>query len=450
MAESQLSCLDEAHVNERVTEAHAAFYYCERRRAALEALLGGGERAYRERVQRERLRDFLSSHERLALRAAWSPYEDAAAAASPAARGKAKAKAKAKAPSPPPAAAAEPRESLAYWPDRSDTEVPPLDLGWTNTGFYRGVSRVTLFTHPPKEEKAPHLKQVIRQMIQQAQKVIAVVMDLFTDGDIFQDIVDAASKRRVPVYILLDEPGVKYFLEMCQGLELTDYRIRVHLELLVRGQEPPAAPDGPERGALRRGVPGAVRHLRGGEPAPAAGPGRRGGRIRPLLLLHRGPQAHQPQVRPGVRQPPPARGDDALGRPAAAGGRRRPGGGQPERRVGPAPGELPARPGDAGAGAAPRGARAHGGAEPQGQGGSPARGPEGAGGPRPERQGRGAQRGRGPGQGGQALQLPALQPPRQAARRAQRHGRLPLHRELRRSGVQGQEAQRRLRRQRLR
>lgn len=166
MAESQLSCLDEAHVNERVTEAHAAFYYCERRRAALEALLGGGERAYRERVQQEQLRDFLSSQERQALRAAWSPYEDPAPAASTTSRGKSKAKAKA-----PPLASAEPRESLAYWPDRSDTEVPPLDLGWTNTGFYRGVSRVTLFTHPPKEEKAPHLKQVIRQMIQQAQKV---------------------------------------------------------------------------------------------------------------------------------------------------------------------------------------------------------------------------------------------------------------------------------------
>lgn len=165
MAESQLSCLDEAHVNERVTEAHAAFYYCERRRAALEALLGGGERAYRELVQQERLRDFLSSRERQALRAAWSPYEDPAPAASTPARGKSKAKSKA------PPLAAETRESLAYWPDRSDTEVPPLDLGWTNSGFYRGVSRVTLFTHPPKEEKAPHLKQVIRQMIQQAQKV---------------------------------------------------------------------------------------------------------------------------------------------------------------------------------------------------------------------------------------------------------------------------------------
>ncbi|XP_016060757.1 PREDICTED: protein FAM83F [Miniopterus natalensis] len=51
-------------------------------------------------------------------------------------------------------------------------------------------------------------------------------MDLFSDGDIFQDIVDAASKRQVPVYIILDEAGVKCFLEMCQGLELTDYRIR--------------------------------------------------------------------------------------------------------------------------------------------------------------------------------------------------------------------------------
>ncbi|XP_055993518.1 protein FAM83F [Sorex fumeus] len=217
MAASQLSCLDEAHVNERLSEAQAAFHYCERRRAALEALLGGGERAYRERVQQERLRGFLSGPERRALRAAWTPYEDAAAP--PPAPAQAQAKAQAQAP-------ARPAESLAYWPDRSDTEVPPLDLGWTDAGFYRGVSRVTLFTHPPKEEKAPHLKQVARQMIQQAQKVIAVVMDLFTDGDIFQDIVDAAYKRRVPVYIILDEAGVPCFLEMCQSLELTDFRIR--------------------------------------------------------------------------------------------------------------------------------------------------------------------------------------------------------------------------------
>ena len=58
-------------------------------------------------------------------------------------------------------------------------------------------------------------------------QVIAVVMDLFTDGEIFQDIVDAASKRRVPVYVILDEAGVSCFLEMCQGLELPDFRVRV-------------------------------------------------------------------------------------------------------------------------------------------------------------------------------------------------------------------------------
>ncbi|XP_049627570.1 protein FAM83F [Suncus etruscus] len=214
MAESQLACLDDAHVNERPSEAQAAFRYCERRRAALQALLGdgagAGERGYRERLRQERLRDFLSGPERLALRAAWRPYEDADADAD---RRAARAR---------PA----PAESLAYWPDRSDTEVPPLDLGWTRAGCYRGLSRVALLTHPPKDDGAPHLKQVAREMIQQAQQVIAVVMDLFTDGDIFQDIVDAAYKRRVPVYIILDEAGVPCFLEMCQSLELTDFRIR--------------------------------------------------------------------------------------------------------------------------------------------------------------------------------------------------------------------------------
>ncbi|XP_045635725.1 protein FAM83F isoform X2 [Ursus americanus] len=470
MAESQLSCLDEGHVNERVTEAQAAFYYCERRRAALEALLGGGERAYRELVKKEKLRDFLSSREQQALRAAWSPYEDAAAAAA-AAAARVKSKAKAKAP---PQAPAEPCESLAYWPDRSDTEVPPLDLGWTDTGVYRGVSRITLFTHPPKEERGPHLKQVVRQMIQQAQKVIAVVMDLFTDGDIFQDIVDAAFKRRVPVYIILDEAGVKFFLEMCQSLELTDFRIRnIRVRsvtgvgfympmgkikgtlsstfLMVDGDKVATGSYRAERGALRCGVPGAVCHLGGGELVPAAQPGRGRREAGPPLLLHRGSQAHQPQVRPGVGQPPPARGDDALGGAAAAGGRRRPrgaGGGRQRRRDGPAPAELPGRPGHAGAGAAPRGApsrwrRAD--SEGRQDGLSPARGPEAQtpGGACAKRQGRSCQRGGHRGQGGQALQQEAVRSRGQGSPRAQRHERLPLRPDLRGGAVRGREEARR-------
>lgn len=145
--------LDESHVNEKVTEAQARFYYSEEQRRALEALVTRGEAAYREALRKEQLREFLSSRELQALRGGWRGYDD-------------------------------PREggkvvrgpggealSLAYWPECSDTEVPPLDLGWTDKTFYRGISRVALFTHPRKEENAPHLKEVVREMIQQAQKV---------------------------------------------------------------------------------------------------------------------------------------------------------------------------------------------------------------------------------------------------------------------------------------
>lgn len=152
MAESQVLLLDELHVNEKVTEAQARFYYSEEQRRALEALVTRGEAAYREALRKEQLRDFLSSRELQALRSGWRGYDD------PAESGKV-----ARGPG-------GETLSLAYWPECSDTEVPPLDLGWTDKTFYRGISRVALFTHPRKEG-APHLKEVVREMIQQAQKV---------------------------------------------------------------------------------------------------------------------------------------------------------------------------------------------------------------------------------------------------------------------------------------
>ncbi|KYO36282.1 protein FAM83F [Alligator mississippiensis] len=204
MAESQLRCLDEAHVNERLSPAQPGFYYSEERRRALEALVARGEAAYGQRLQQLQLSPFLSAHELPALRAALRPYEEPGPGRGPAGE----------------------VASLTYWPERSDTEVPPLDLGWTERPFYRGLGRVELFTQPRKDEAAPHLKEVARTMIQQARKIIAVVMDLFTDRDIFQDIVDAAYKCRIPVYMILDEEGVKYFLEMCKCMELSDFHIR--------------------------------------------------------------------------------------------------------------------------------------------------------------------------------------------------------------------------------
>lgn len=47
-------------------------------------------------------------------------------------------------------------------------------------------------------------------------------MDMFTDVDIFKDLLDAGFRRKVAVYIIVDESNVKYFLHMCE-------RARMHL-----------------------------------------------------------------------------------------------------------------------------------------------------------------------------------------------------------------------------
>nr|XP_021383564.1 protein FAM83D-like [Lonchura striata domestica] len=49
-------------------------------------------------------------------------------------------------------------------------------------------------------------------------QVIALVMDSFTDIEIFGDLQDAYKNRQVPVYILLDQDFVPHFLEMCNNL----------------------------------------------------------------------------------------------------------------------------------------------------------------------------------------------------------------------------------------
>lgn len=52
-------------------------------------------------------------------------------------------------------------------------------------------------------------------------QVIAIVMDLFTDMEIFSDLMEASSKRHVPVYLILDEKNLNHFAEMCSKMDLT-------------------------------------------------------------------------------------------------------------------------------------------------------------------------------------------------------------------------------------
>lgn len=59
-----------------------------------------------------------------------------------------------------------------------------------------------------------------------------MVMDTFTDVDIFADLLDAAA-RHVPVYILLDEQEVHHFVSMVINCKINLDLIPVSLALTL-------------------------------------------------------------------------------------------------------------------------------------------------------------------------------------------------------------------------
>ncbi|XP_051945998.1 protein FAM83H-like isoform X2 [Xyrauchen texanus] len=102
--------------------------------------------------------------------------------------------------------------SDTYWPIHSDHDAPSLDLGWPQQYRYVGPTEVTMLVNPCNPETAS-IKEEVRRLIKGAQQVVAVVMDMFTDVDIFADILGAAM-RGVAVYILLDELNAHHFVAM--------------------------------------------------------------------------------------------------------------------------------------------------------------------------------------------------------------------------------------------
>ncbi|XP_041811638.1 protein FAM83H isoform X2 [Chelmon rostratus] len=103
--------------------------------------------------------------------------------------------------------------SDTYWPVQSDLAAPGLDLGWPLAQHsFLGPTEVTTLVNP-SDPDMPSIKEQARRLIKNARQVIAVVMDTFTDVDIFADLLDAAA-RHVPVYILLDEQEVHHFVSM--------------------------------------------------------------------------------------------------------------------------------------------------------------------------------------------------------------------------------------------
>ncbi|KAM6959417.1 protein FAM83H [Aplochiton taeniatus] len=109
--------------------------------------------------------------------------------------------------------------SDTYWPMHSDLAAPGLDMGWPmQQHSFVGPTEVTTLVNP-SDPDMPSIKEQARRLIKSAQQVIGVVMDMFTDVDIFADLLDAAA-RHVPVYILLDEQNAHHFVAMVSNCKV--------------------------------------------------------------------------------------------------------------------------------------------------------------------------------------------------------------------------------------
>ncbi|XP_054837954.1 protein FAM83D [Eublepharis macularius] len=209
-------CLDDAPLRGfRSWEPSPAQAYSEAQRLALEVLVASGLPAFQAFLRGEKMRAFLSEPEiRAILQAVVPPPGAEEGSAEQTLNGSLDC------------------SSLTYFPLQSDIEPPVLELGWPAfvSGSYRGLTRVETYFQPSFGEVIYPCKEAVRKQIRSAREVIAIVMDSFTDMDIFYDLHDACRKRLVPVYILLDQAFLCHFMEMCKNLEFCpeqEYLMRV-------------------------------------------------------------------------------------------------------------------------------------------------------------------------------------------------------------------------------
>ncbi|KAK5853922.1 hypothetical protein PBY51_015035 [Eleginops maclovinus] len=192
-------------------------HYKESYRMAIDRLVNAGRESYQEFLKGERIGSFLSDEELLFI------TENAQQL-------------------PPPNNPEEidgppdnQSSSGTYWPLHSDVETPELEMGWPDVMHEILQTNIDLLFHPPRLNN-PSIKEVIRKQIQDARQVVAIVMDKFTDVDIFKEVVDA-SIRGVPVYVILDDSHLKSFLRMAENQDVKIQQLRNMRVRTVKGQD---------------------------------------------------------------------------------------------------------------------------------------------------------------------------------------------------------------------
>ncbi|XP_051945642.1 protein FAM83B [Xyrauchen texanus] len=216
MMESDLSLLSSCK-EEFKAEDYIQPHYKEAYRLAIDSLVSGGEDLYQTFIKKEGIWGFLSEEEihHITESVVQPPTNNHSEEVDC------------------------PRDDASstgtYWPTNSDTDPPNLDLGWPEPSHSRLQTSIDLLFHPPRQN-SPTIKEVICKHIQDAKQVIAIVMDVFTDVDIFKEVVDA-SVRGVPVYILLDHDYFKRFLTMIEKQDVQMQKFRNLRVRIVKGQE---------------------------------------------------------------------------------------------------------------------------------------------------------------------------------------------------------------------
>ncbi|KAM4607671.1 protein FAM83B [Polymixia lowei] len=199
------------------TEDYIQPHYKESYRLAIDHLVSGGRQSYEEFLKGERLGSFLSEEELVFIAA--NAEQPSVGNQTEESDGPSDSKS----------------STGTYWPIHSDVETPDLELGWPEVMHDRLQTHIDLLFHPPRQNK-PTIKEVIRRHIQDARQVIAIVMDMFTDADIFKETVDA-SIRGVPVYVLLNDFNLKNFLAMAENQDIKIQQLRNMRVRTVKGQD---------------------------------------------------------------------------------------------------------------------------------------------------------------------------------------------------------------------
>ncbi|XP_036904367.1 protein FAM83A [Sturnira hondurensis] len=195
-----------------VRPARTDFSDNESARLATDALLDGGPEAYWQVLLKEGEVDFLSSVE--------TQYIQAQAQEPPCT------------PETPGGAEAETKgldscslQSGTYYPVASEGSEPALLHTWASAEkpYLKEKSSATVYFQMDKHN---NIRDLIRRCIARTNQVLAVLMDVFTDMEIFCDILEAANKRGVFVCVLLDQGGVRLFQEMCDKAQISDGHLK--------------------------------------------------------------------------------------------------------------------------------------------------------------------------------------------------------------------------------